>query len=362
MSEDRSVTPLPHSWPFFRILSAVRMAFDVRKIAMATIGLLLLWLGWSILDRLFPGSADVTPELKPPPGLGRLVLTDVGRDLILGRLGEPFRALAQPISALFHPSSGGTALAHALLAIAWLLVVWGPISLAIGRLAAIQAAQSRLGGIGEALRFARIAGPSMILAILYPMAGIVLLCLPGLAIGWLYRIPGGDLIAGLLLFLPLLCGLVMALFAASVLAGWALFPAAIATGAEDALDALGRTYSYMNQRLVVFVMAIAIAAVAGVVGLVVVDLLTAAVFRFSAWSLSLDGPSERIVNLFAIEPNRAESLAMGVHRFWLDTVRLVAHAWVYSYFWTAATMVYLGLRQMNDGTPFEVIDPPDPDA
>ncbi len=361
MSEDRLVTPLPRLWPFLRILSAVRMAFDIRKIALATIGLILLWLGWSILDRLFPGSADVTPELGPPPSLGRVILTDVGRNLILGRLGEPFRALAQPISALFHPSGGGMAMAHALLAMTWLLVVWGPIGLAIARLAAIQAAQSRLGGIGEALRFARVAGPSMIFATLFPMAGIALLCLPGLAIGWLYRVPGGDLIAGILLFVPLICGLIMALFAASVLAGWAFFPAAIATGAEDAVDALGRTYSYLNQRLVIFVLAIAIAAAAGVVGLLVVDLLTAAVFQFSAWSLTLDGPSDRILDLFAIEPNQTESLARGIHRFWLETVRLVAHAWVYSYFWTAATMVYLGLRQFNDGTPFDVIDPPGPD-
>ncbi len=362
MSVDPPETPPTRPWPFLRILAAVRMAFDVRKLALATLGLILLWLGWSTLDRLFPDSADVTPQIGPTPSLGRVVLSDDWRDLILGRLGEPFRDFAQPMSTFFHPSSGWLTMAHALLAIAWLVVVWGPISLAIARLAAIQVAQSRIGKIGEAVRFARDASPSMIFATIYPMAGIALLTLPGLAIGWLYRVPGGDLIAGILLFLPLLCGLVMALFAASVLTGWGIFPAAIATGADNALDAFSRTYSYLNQRLVMLVVGLAIAAAAGVVGLLVVDLLTAAVFRFSAWSLALDGPSHRIVDLFAIEQNQAESLATGAHRFWLEAVRLVAHAWVYSYFWTAATMVYLGLRQLNDGTPFEVIDPPGPDA
>ena len=44
-------------------------------------------------------------------------------------------------------------------------------------------------------------------------------------------------------------------------------------------------------------------------------------------------------------------------------MNLVAHAWPYSYFWTAAALIYLWLRYDVDGTPWEEIDPPgDPTA
>ena len=37
---------------------------------------------------------------------------------------------------------------------------------------------------------------------------------------------------------------------------------------------------------------------------------------------------------------------------------LVAHAWAYSFFWTAAAHIYLWLRHEVDGTPWEDLDPP----
>ena len=39
-------------------------------------------------------------------------------------------------------------------------------------------------------------------------------------------------------------------------------------------------------------------------------------------------------------------------------VNLVAHGWAYSFFWTAAALIYLWLRHDVDGTPWEEIDPP----
>jgi hypothetical protein len=49
-----------------------------------------------------------------------------------------------------------------------------------------------------------------------------------------------------------------------------------------------------------------------------------------------------------------------VHAFWLSLVAFVAHAWIYSYFWTSATIVYLVLRQDVDGTPWHKIAAPEP--
>ena len=39
-------------------------------------------------------------------------------------------------------------------------------------------------------------------------------------------------------------------------------------------------------------------------------------------------------------------------------MNLVAHGWAYSFFWTAAALIYLWLRHEVDGTPWEDLDPP----
>ena len=41
-------------------------------------------------------------------------------------------------------------------------------------------------------------------------------------------------------------------------------------------------------------------------------------------------------------------------------VALVAHAWIYSYFWSSASITYLLLRHDVDGTPFHEISLPEP--
>jgi hypothetical protein len=43
--------------------------------------------------------------------------------------------------------------------------------------------------------------------------------------------------------------------------------------------------------------------------------------------------------------------------FWLGLVRLLAHAWVFSFFWTVAAYLYLWLRQDVDGQSMTEIEP-----
>ena len=59
-------------FPGLRLVGAIRMAFDLRKLIIAALGLALLQLGWSILDRLFPGSAAVTPDTAAVEAAGGL--------------------------------------------------------------------------------------------------------------------------------------------------------------------------------------------------------------------------------------------------------------------------------------------------
>jgi hypothetical protein len=355
----------PRRWPGLRLTAAVRMAFDSRKVVIATAGLLLLQLGWSLLDLVFVvslASADVTPDVLPRGPFARpgdaLSWSTETLARLTHRLVEPAHVLLTPLSALFDPRGGWLSMLHAFLGLAWLIVVWGYCGGAIARITAIQEARLRQPGIAEAVRFAWKSGTSLILTPCCPLIGLGFCTLSGLVFGLIYRIPGGSAVAGALLFIPLAVGLLMTLLAAALIAGWPLFHAAVATGAEDALDALSRTYGYISQRLILFAVGIAIAWAAGLAGLALTDLLVAGVVRLTHWSLSLTGPGPAIAGLFGMGPADPRTVAARTHRFWLGGVQLLVHAWVFSYFWTAATLLYLWLRHEVDGTPVSMIDPP----
>jgi hypothetical protein len=204
----------------------------------------------------------------------------------------------------------------------------------------------------------RSAG-SLIGAPLCPMLAMAVCALTGVAFGLLYRLPGlGPALAGAGLFIPMAAGLVMALLVAGLVAGWPLLHAAMAAGADDALDALSRTFSYLNQRIGLFLAGLVPAWLAGIVGLWLVGLLADGVIDLTRWSLSLSAPAELTTELFTEGGSRGGLIAATTHRFWLGAVRLLAAGWTFSFFWTAAAGLYLWLRHEVDGTPWAEVDLP----
>jgi hypothetical protein len=140
---------LSRVFPGFRLVGAVRVAFDLRKLVIAALGLALLQLGWSMLDRLFPASPNVTPDtsLKAGPGgfnLNGEAWASASLRLCHERVSQPFRDLLFPLLALFDPRGDWAAMLHALLAIGWLLLIWGICGGAISRIAVVQIARMQL--------------------------------------------------------------------------------------------------------------------------------------------------------------------------------------------------------------------------
>jgi hypothetical protein len=148
---------------------------------------------------------------------------------------------------------------------------------------------------------------------------------------------------------------VMALLIAGLIAGWPMMHAAIAAGSDDALDALSRTFSYLSQRLGPFALVLLLAGLEGIMGLLFMDVLVAGVIRLSQWALGLTSPAGQVAALFGGTPAPIGFFAAATHALWLGLVRLLAHGWIYSFFWTAAAFVYLWLRQDVDDTPWTEI-------
>jgi hypothetical protein len=355
---------LIRQFPGLRLLSAIRLAFDLRKVIVAAVGLAALEAGWSVLDWLLPASADVTPGLFFTSEIGGSPMREFvwprnAATFLPQRLLEPFWVVISPLRALVSPVSGWGWMLHGLLGLLWLVVVWGICGGVIARMALVQIAKQQKLGIAGAIRFGlRFARP-LCLAPLCPLMGILFCALLAAPFGGFYRVPVvGPPIVGVFLFIPLLLGLVMAMLAAGLVAGWPLLHASVAAGADDALDALSRTFSYLSQRLGALCILILPIVLQGIAGLVLVELLAAGAVHLTAWSLGLTAPLEFIVPVFVDGRPAGGAVAWALHAFWLGVVRLLARGWVYSFTWSAAALLYLWLRTDVDSMPWTEIDLP----
>jgi hypothetical protein len=348
-------------FPAFRLFAAIRLAFDIRKLAIAALGLALLQLGWSLIDSVFPTTPTVTPDVWRTVGPIRLENHAGGSWAIAAELNrglsEPARALAAPLFAVLDFRSSWRTMAHALLSLVWLIVIWGLCGGAIARIATVQVAMLRQPGLGEALKFSFKSAGSLIVAPLCPLLVLAFCAAFAAGFGLLYRLPGaGPALAGFGLVIPLALGLIMMLVAAGLVAGWPLLHAAVAAGADDALDAVSRTLGYLNQRLGAFMALLVFAWLEGIIGLMFVVLLTEGLLGLTQWGLGLTAPAGLLTALFDAAGSPGGAVVTATHAFWVGVVRLAAHGWAYSFFWTAAALIYLWLRHDVDGTPWSEIE------
>jgi hypothetical protein len=360
--------PSRRSWNRFftalRLIGAIRQSFDLRKLAIAALGLALLESGWSLLDHLVPTAGDATPNVfESWAPINSLADQDPRSSVNFFqyqlRLSEPVRLLSTPLLALVKPGTAWGNMVHALLSLFWLMAVWGICGGAISRIAIIQIATMGTTKLIDAMRFALHSAGPLILGPICPLIGLATCAAIGAAFGLLYWLPWlGPALAGGLFIVPLVAGFVMALFVAGLVIGWPLLHAAIAGGAEDSLDALSRTFGYVNQRLGPLAALIGLAWIGGMLGLAVVDLLVWGVLRLTHWSLALTGPAAVNAAFAGYSENPSGAIAGLTHGFWLGLLRLFAHAWVYSFFWTVAAYLYLWLRQDVDGQPMTELEAP----
>lgn len=345
-------TRLARLFPWTRLLRAPSIALDTRKLVLGAIGLILSWIGTTGLDRMFQREVHTSilsrsqTMIGPSPSVTSL-------DSMLRIVAEPFVVMIQPFFRIFQTEPGLDGFFHAILSAIWLVLVWGILGGAIARIAAIQHSTGRRIGLVPAVRFALTRFVPLVGAPLSPMIGIAfftVLCVP---IGLLYRIPGnvGTTLAGILGFLPMLAGLVMALLLAGLAIGWPLMTATVAVEADDAFDTLSRSYSYVTQRPGLYGAYALVSWGVGIIGFAVISLLSGLVIQMAIWGLTFGGVAPRVSGLFLGDPNLGETPA-AIHSFWISAVRLLTHSWLYGYFFTAVTLIYVLLRKDVDGTPF----------
>lgn len=334
------------------LLRAVGLASDSKKLILATVGLMALWVGWSGLGRAFGG-----PEpwfLPIAPGMELERIRPVGSEVFQVPpylMTEPVRVIVGPFAALFIRGIGPAQWFRSALMAVWAMVVWGIVGGAIARIAVVQAAGNGRIGLRPAVRFALGKSTSLVGAPLTPLLGVGFFALFCGLFGLLYRIPWGigPIVATILGFVPLLLGVMMVIILIGLAVGWPLMHATVAAEGEDAPDALSRSYSYVNQRLARYAVHVAASWAIGSIGLGMAILFAAGVVALADWGVGLGAPA-------------SAEVSAAVPTIWWRIVGVFVHAWIYSYFWSATSLVYLILRRDVDGTAWHEVYLPEHDA
>jgi hypothetical protein len=317
---------------------------------------------------------------------------------------EPLIKFLQPVVYLFRAGSGGWNRIYLFLVIAWTLVTWGFFGGAITRMAVVQVARhNEKVGMTDAIRFARERFQSFFSAPLFPLVFLAVitffLVLFGLLEVFTWFV-GDIVIAGIFWPLVLIGGLVMAVVLVG-LVGWPLMYATISAEGSDSFDALSRSYSYVYQAPWHYLWYSVVALVYGAVLVFFVGFMGSLLVYLGKWGVSqtphpadrepsylfmyaptsfgwrdmlLYGspnvvtrpevlPSGRTVFAYELDPNTAYTKSISWNNrigaflvsVWLFLFFLLIVGFGYSYFWTAATIIYLLMRRKVDDTEMDEI-------
>jgi hypothetical protein len=315
---------------------------------------------------------------------------------------EPLVKFLDPVKFLFDPAAGGWNRIYLFLVIVWTLLTWALFGGAITRMAAVQVARhNEKISMVEALRFARGRFQAFFSAPLFPLIFLAVITLfliiYGLFEGFTFFF-GDIFIAGLMWPLILIAGLVMAVVLVG-LVGWPLMYSTISTEGSDSFDALSRSYSYVYQAPWHYIWYSLVALVYGAVLVFFVGFMGSLLVYMGKWGVTqapylasrepsylfnyaptsfgwrdlLLHKSPQVQTRQVIRPNGsvgesydfsekyAETISWSnrigafMVSVWLYLLFLLVVGFGYSYFWTAATIIYLLMRRKVDDTEMDEI-------
>jgi hypothetical protein len=396
--------PWRRVFPWLHLTRACWIAVDLRNLLLAAAGLLLTSAGSLVFDQLPFGRAvqeqsagsDRDSERWPwqwslgfrgglrDDGTGgnavsefRGVLDHPGTTA-LAALGNwrivlhPLRAISEPAGRIFRGYSHWTEVADGVTRLLWALVVWSIFGGAIGRIAAVQFGREQQVGLRRALLFSLQRFFGYLSAPLLPLAGIGLLwglCVIG---GWLGRLPGGvgEAVLGVLWGLELVFGLMMAVVLIGLAAGWPLMFATIGVEGTDGFDGLSRMYNYVFERPLYYLWQVTLTLIYGSVSIFFVWLMAQLLVHLAVWGVSWGQGYDATARLLAGGPSiviggmrtfgdgtlePSTGLGAQIARGWMCALATLLVGFVYSYFWTAATITYFLLRRSVDANDFDEV-------
>ncbi len=318
---------------------------------------------------------------------------------------EPLVKFVRPIIFFFSPRTTGYTSVYFLCVLLWTLATWALFGGAITRIAAVQATRGEKIGLREAVRFTFKRIVSYLIAPLFPLAFVFLVLCFTVLFGLFHMIPvvGDVVVDGLLWWLMLICGLVMAVTLVG-LVGWPLMSATISTEGTDSWEAVSRSYSYVYQKPWHYAWYTIVAIAYGAVLVFFVGFMGSLTVYLAKWSVSqtplvskanreptylfvysptsfgwrtllLEGATvegrkivengeiqQAVYDDYFGDPDQSRDrlhvwnkIGAFLVAIWLGLVFLLLLGFGYSYFWSASTIIYLLMRRHVDAAEMDEV-------
>ncbi len=351
---DRARASWQRMVPAVRLVRAIPLSFDGKKLALALMALGLLQTGFTGLSIVF--SEPSTPwrdaaYVRPVIPFWQAESIEDGFRATVEVLVVPVRIFAEPLIQFFGSGIGLADHVHAAFAFIWASMVLGFFGTTIARIAVVGVASEQRVGIATALKFTMARATHVIGSPLVVLAGALFFAALISTFGLIYWIPGiGSAIAGPLSVIPLVMGLVMAILLLGLGVAWPLMSSTIAAEGEDLFDALSRSFSYSYQRPISYLGLWGFALLIGCLGLTLVVTFWQVVVAVSRWSLGLLGPDAVIAEAFDGGGFAGTGLMLG---------QALVFCYGISFFWTASGIIYLLMREQVDQARFDDVFQPE---
>ena len=262
---------------------------------------------------------------------------------LFSNAARPFLVVTEPLIALIGLDPAIPAFS-ALAALVWALVVQILFGLTLAKLTSHQIARGETWSLRRAFGFALRRSYRVALAFLVPLLVLGMLGLVTAPLGLLARLGSvGQILAAVGFGFALLLALPMTMLWLGVVLGWPLMVLTVAAEDEDHFEAVSRVFSYVFQRFVPLLALLALGFLLTVATQALAELLAQVLQRLAQW-----GPG-----WFNAETPANSPEAVALLDLWNATLRLVVAAVPFSAFWCLTTVIYLTLRRLVDGVPFD---------
>jgi hypothetical protein len=369
-------------FPWLVLFRTFRIAISPTLLALATLASIVSFVGWRFAGLVFLSEEERTnsanyaaldPSVRSQL-LAHLPLAVAEYLPANSAIVEGYLQLAEPIKRLFEVRKGFTLGQTAYYAFGslWTLAIWAFVGGVITRKALVQLGAEEPAGFLPSARFAGRRYLWYFLAPLYPLIGVFILALPIALVGlplrfaqweetlWIHDL--GVVLAGLVWILVAIAGLGAMWLLGGLIFGWPLmWPAISAEKDGDSFEAFSRSFSYVYGKPLHYFFYVVVAALFGALCFAVVGGAADLVIEFGFWALSLGGGGDSVWVLreraFAVASGKSLDLGEDERLLWFGTllvglvVRLlhqVAFVFIFTYFWTAVSAIYLLLRMDVD--------------
>jgi hypothetical protein len=239
------------------------------------------------------------------------------------------------------------------------VAVWSFFGGAITRSAVLQLGPGQRDNLGATLRFTLGRWWSFLAAPIIPLAGVALITAVLAVPGLLLRANLGVALAGLIWPVLLAGGFFIVVLLLALVFGWPLLWASLASDEVDSFEAVSNMYRYVVHRPLNYLFYAIVAAVLGALGWLVVCHFTAGVVAATYWAASWGSNAQNVLAVIRAGDDLDGSgrFGAGLICFWAECVKLLGCGFLYSYFWTAVSGIYLLLRRDVDATELDEVVP-----